>query len=201
MGFLILLELRKLIYDNANPKLSLHFFIFLILISVHGGGYMSNTKKLTCSGILIAIGVMSSHVIYIPVGVSKCFPIQHVINVLSAIFLGPLYALGNAFLISLLRNILGTGSLLAFPGSMFGAVLAGIFYRKFNKDIYAVIGEVVGTGIIGSLMAFPIASLLMGKKVGAFFFIIPFLLSTIGGSIIAYLIMKVISSRNLNKFY
>jgi energy coupling factor transporter S component ThiW len=74
---------------------------------------------------------MTGHLIYIPVGVAKAFPIQHLINILSAVLLGPAYALWNAFAISLLRNLLGTGSLLAFPGSMIGALLAGLLYQNF----------------------------------------------------------------------
>ena len=93
-----------------------------------------NTKKLVFSSMLIAIGTLLGHVIYIPVGVAKCFPIQHTINVISAVLLGPYFAILNAFSISLLRNILGTGSILAFPGSIFGALLASFLYKK-TKNI------------------------------------------------------------------
>lgn len=149
------------------------------------------TKQLTLSALLIAIGTLSAHVIYIPVGVSKCFPVQHFINVLSAVLLGPAGALLNAFIISLLRNIIGTGSLLAFPGSMIGALLAGILYSKRKNINFAIAGEIIGTGLIGSLLSIPIANILMGKNLGAAFFILPFSLSTISGSAIAYFILKV----------
>ena len=148
------------------------------------------TRKMTLSSLLIAIGVIAGNLIFIPVGAAKCFPIQHTINILSAVLLGPGYSVAIAFCISLLRNILGTGSLLAFPGSMIGALLAGILYRKTNKTSFAIAGEIFGTGILGGLVAFPIATLIMGKNVAALFFVVPFLISTIGGSIIAYLLMK-----------
>lgn len=160
------------------------------------------TKKLTISSLLIAIGVITGNIIFIPVGVSKCFPVQHTINVLAAVILGPGYGVAIAFCISLIRNILGTGSLLAFPGSMIGALLAGILYRKTKKNIYAVVGEIFGTGILGGLLAFPIANFIIGKKVGALFFVTPFLISTIGGSLLAYFILKVLDyskAINLNK--
>ena len=35
------------------------------------------TRKLTSAALLIAIGTLSAHLIYIPAGVSKCFPVQH----------------------------------------------------------------------------------------------------------------------------
>ena len=127
-------------------------------------------RKLTSAALLIAIGTLSAHLIYIPAGVSKCFPVQHAINVLGAVLLGPDYAVAIAFIISCLRNMFGTGSLLAFPGSM--------------------IGEVFGTGILGGFVAWLIASTLLGSKAVAWFFVPPFLVSTIGGSIIAGLLLK-----------
>ncbi|MDD7796197.1 energy coupling factor transporter S component ThiW [Clostridium sp. 'White wine YQ'] len=155
------------------------------------------TKKLTIASLFIAIGVVTGNLIYIPIGASKCFPMQGTINVLSGILLGPGYGVIVAFCISLLRNILGTGTLLAFPGSMIGAFLAGYLYLKTKKSFFAVLGEVFGTGILGALLSFPIAKLIMGKEVGALFYIVPFLISTVGGSLIAYLLVRVLSSTKL----
>jgi energy coupling factor transporter S component ThiW len=145
-------------------------------------------RKLTFTALFIAIGVFSAHLVYIPIGIAKCFPVQHAINVLLAILLGTRYSVSAAFSISLLRNILGTGSLLAFPGSMLGAALSAILYKKTNHIAGAIIGEIVGTGILGSLVAYPVAKYIIGSQVGAFFFVVPFLVSTTGGSLIAYLL-------------
>jgi len=117
-------------------------------------------KKMLYSAILIAAGVLTGHLVSIPVGLSRCFPVQHTINVLSAVLLGPFYAIVNAFAISLLRNLLGTGTLLAFPGSLFGAALAGLFFRLFKRNIAAAAGEILGTGLLGGLSAFPLLSFL-----------------------------------------
>lgn len=151
-----------------------------------------NIRKLTLSAMFVALGVVLGNIIYIPVGVSKCFPIQHTVNVLSAILLGPGFSVSIAFIISLLRNLLGTGSLLAFPGSMIGAFLAGILYKKFKNKYLAAGGEIIGTGILGGLLAFPISKFVMGNEVLAFFFVYPFLLSTVGGSIVALLLLPII---------
>lgn len=148
------------------------------------------TKKLTVSAMFIAIGVLAGNLIYIPIGAAKCFPIQHTINVLSAVLLGPWYAVGNAFCISLLRNFMGTGSLLAFPGSMLGALLAGLVFKASSNKLAAAGGEIFGTSILGGLLAVPIATLVMGKEAGAFLYIFPFFISTLGGSIIAVLLLK-----------
>lgn len=144
------------------------------------------TRKLAYTGIFMAVGVLSAHLVYIPVGIAKCFPIQHVINILLAVLLGTRYSVSAAFGISLLRNMLGTGSLLAFPGSMAGAALAGILYKKTNSIGGAIIGELIGTGVIGALLAYPVAHYFIGSPAGAFFFIVPFLISSAGGSMLAY---------------
>ena len=147
-------------------------------------------QKMTFTALFITIGVLSAHLVYIPVGIAKCFPVQHAINILLAVLLGTRYSVSAAFGISLLRNILGTGSLLAFPGSMFGAALAGILYKRTNHILGAILGEIIGTGLLGGLVAFPVAKYIMGSQVGALFFVIPFLVSTTGGSIIAYLLYR-----------
>lgn len=149
-------------------------------------------KKLTLSSMFISFGVILGHLIYIPIGVSKCFPIQHTINVMSAIILGPFYSTVIAFTVSLLRNILGTGSLLAFPGSMAGALLAGVLYKTFKNKYLTMLGEVLGTGILGALAAGYMAKYIMGQEISGLFFIYPFALSTIGGTIIAFLILNII---------
>ncbi len=148
------------------------------------------TKKLTVSALLIAIGALAGQLIYIPIGASKCFPVQHTINVLSAVLLGPYYGVANAFCISLLRNFMGTGSLMAFPGSMVGALLAGQMYRLTQNNYVTAAGEVFGTGILGGFLAVPIATFLMGNAVGAFAYVVPFLISTTGGSVIAVIILQ-----------
>ena len=114
------------------------------------------------------------------------------VNVICAVLLGPWYGLGAAFIASLLRNLLGLGSLMAFPGSMCGALLSGLVYRKCKKLIPALIGEVFGTGVIGGLLAWPVAVLFMGVSAGAvafYAYIIPFLISTVAGSLISGLLL------------
>ncbi len=147
-------------------------------------------RKLTSAALLVAIGALSAHLIYIPAGVSKCFPVQHAINVMGAVLLGPDYAVAIAFLISCLRNMLGTGSLLAFPGSMVGALAAGLAYKRWPTVGAAMAGEVFGTGIVGAFIAWIIAALVLNSKASAWFFMPPFLISTVGGSIIAGLLLK-----------
>lgn len=158
-------------------------------------GKERTTKKLVLSGILIALATVLG-TFSIPILGAKAAPIQHFINVIAGITLGPVYGVFCAFISSLLRNILATGSLLAFPGSMVGVFFAGIMYKKFKSIELAVIGEVIGTGIIGALLAYPLASFVLGKEVALFVYIVPFTISSLVGSIIAYIILKVKAVRD-----
>ena len=151
--------------------------------------FIMKTKKLALAGMYAAVGVVCS-AFYIPFGITKCFPVQHMINVLCAVTLGPVYAVMCAFTISLIRNLLGTGTPLAFFGSMVGALFAGIIYNRTEKIHFAVIGEMVGTGIIGALLSYPVARLLLGNTTVAWYgFVIPFSVSTVCGSMIGYLFL------------
>lgn len=153
---------------------------------------MSKTMKMTMTAMLVAVGTLTSHLFYIPLGFTKVFPMQHFINVLSAVLLGPGYAVMQAFSVSLIRNMMGTGSLFAFPGSMIGAFLAAYLYRKSKKLTFAFFGEIVGTGILGALVCYPIATLLFGKDVALFGFIPSFLASSLAGSIFGIIILSII---------
>ena len=152
---------------------------------------MKNTKKLALAALFCALAVVGS-LFSFPVFGSKCAPVQHLVNILCAVLLGPWYGVGVAFVASLLRNLLGLGSLMAFPGSMIGALLCGIVYWKTKNLLATLVGEVFGTAVLGGLCAYPVAIFLMGKSAAdiAFYaYIVPFLISTAGGAVIAAVIL------------
>ena len=145
-------------------------------------------KKLVLTAVFAAVAVVGS-LFSFPVFGSKCAPVQHLINVLCAVILGPGYGVAAAFVSSLIRNLLGLGTLLAFPGSMCGALLAGILYHYIKKLPAAYIGEVFGTAVIGGMLSYPVTAFIMGSKRAALFtFVVPFLISTAGGTLLAVLI-------------
>lgn len=146
-----------------------------------------NIKKLAVAGIFCAVAVVGS-LFSFPVFGSKCAPVQHLVNILCAVLLGPAYGVGVAFCASLIRNVMALGSLMAFPGSMIGALLCGIVYKKTKNIPATLVGEVFGTGILGGLCAYPVAVLFMGKGgagLAFYAYVIPFLVSTAGGAVIA----------------
>ncbi len=144
----------------------------------------TNVKKLALSGLLVAVAVVGS-TFYFPVGVAKVMPVQHMVNVLAGVLLGPWYAVGAAFVTSCIRLAAGTGTPLAFPGSMVGALLCGLLYKKFGNTVSAFLGEVIGTGIIGAILAYPMAVLFLAKQAALFGFVIPFSISSLGGALIS----------------
>ena len=149
----------------------------------------SNIKKLTFTALMAALAVVGSMISF-PIAGSKCAPVQHLVNILCAVFVGPWWGVACAFIASLIRNLTGLGSPLAFPGSMCGALLAGLLYKFIKKTPVAYVGELIGTGIIGGMLSFPIAAFVMGNdKAALFTFVVPFLISSLGGTIIAIVIV------------
>ncbi|MCH5347778.1 MAG: energy coupling factor transporter S component ThiW, partial [Oscillospiraceae bacterium] len=113
------------------------------------------------------------------------------------VYLGPWYSLGMAFCASVIRNITGLGSPLAFPGSMVGAFLSGaMFHWVFKNKTLAVrlpaayVGELFGTSIIGGMLSFPIAYFVMENTAATLFgFVFPFFASSVVGTVIAAILV------------
>ena len=161
----------------------------------------TDTRKLCLAGILCAAAVVGS-LFYIPVFGSKCVPVQHMVNILCAVILGPFYGVGVAFCASVLRNLLGIGSLMAFPGSMLGALLCGLVFWKSKNIPLTLLAEVFGTAVLGGLCAYPIAIFFMGMQAGeiAFYaYVIPFLISTAGGAILSAALLGALQKTGIIK--
>ena len=159
----------------------------------------TNTKKLAIAGVFCAVAVIGS-LFSFPIFGSKCSPVQHMVNILCAVLLGPGYSLGAAFGAALIRNLLGLGSLMAFPGSMFGAFVCGLVYKKTKNIFGTLLGEVFGTAILGGLCAYPIGIFLMGQNAAniAFYaYVIPFFISTAVGAVISGVLIYTLNKSNV----
>ena len=95
----------------------------------------AHTRKVAYAVVLVAIGVALAPYTSFPIGIAKVNPTQHFINVIGAVVLGPWWAVLVAMVIGIIRNALGVGSLLAFPGGMIGALLAGYMFvwRRLDR--------------------------------------------------------------------
>lgn len=156
-------------------------------------------RKVALAGLFCAVAVLGS-LFSFPAFGSKCAPVQHAVNILCAVLLGPGYGLAGAFLAALIRNVLGIGSLMAFPGGMFGALLCGLVYAKTKSIPGTLFGEVFGTAVLGGLCAYPVAIFWMGKSAAglAFYvFVVPFLISTVGGAILAAILIYSLQTAGL----
>lgn len=150
--------------------------------------------KLTTLALLVALGVVLSPILRVP-GMA---PMQHFINVICAVLLGPWYALLCAVLIAVLRMLLMGINLLAVTGAVFGAVLSGILYRKTGKLLAAVIGEIIGTGIIGAIASYPVMALVYGNNDVVWLTYVPsFVLGTVIGGMTAFVFLLALKKRGL----
>lgn len=153
----------------------------------------TSTRKVAQAVILVAIGVALSPFTSFPIGIAKVNPTQHFVNVVGAMLLGPWWAMTIAAIIAVLRNALGVGTLLAFPGGMIGAFLAGYAYRYTRNLYWGALGEIVGTGILGALVSgLLVAPVFMHSTMALGILIASFLASTILGSVVGLLALKIL---------
>lgn len=163
---------------------------------------MKNSKglvKLTVLSMLIALGVVISPLLRFE---GMC-PMAHFINIVCSVLLGPWYSLLCATLIGIIRMVLMSIPPIALTGAIFGAFLSGLFYKlSKGRIIFAVIGEIIGTGIIGAILSYPVMTFLWGKEGLSWIFYVPsFICGTlIGGSIAFVFLKKLLSSGLLKQF-
>ena len=147
-------------------------------------------RKLTIAAMLVAVAVVGQPVFHPNVWLQVLAGAAHGQRAGRGVPRPRAYAFGMAFVASLLRNLLGLGTLLAFPGSMIGALLCGLLYKAWPRLPVAYAGEVFGTGILGGMASYPVAALLMNNASAALFTFVPsFLLSTAVGAAISVLVL------------
>ena len=154
-----------------------------------------NLLKLIVLAMLIAIGVVISPLLRVE---GMC-PMAHLINIVCSVFLGPWYSLLCATMIGIIRMFTMGIPPIALTGAVFGAFLSGVFYRiSKGKIIFAVLGEIIGTGFIGAIMSYPVMTFLWGREGLSWLFYVPsFICGTLIGGSIAYVFLRKIAANGV----
>lgn len=157
-----------------------------------------DTRKAAYAVVFVAMGVALAPYTSFPVGIAKINPTQHFINVLGAVLLGPWWAAAVAGAVGVIRNVMGVGTLLAFPGGMIGAFMAGYAYKITRNRHLAAGGEIVGTGAIAPVVsALLVAPVLMGKAIPLLALVPSFLGSTVAGAVLGVLAIRLLERADM----
>lgn len=157
-----------------------------------------DTRKTAYAVVFVAMGVALAPFTSIPLGIARINPTQHFVNILGAVILGPGWAVVIAGVIGLIRNMMGVGTLLAFPGGMIGAFLAGVVYAGTRNVYLGAAGEIVGTGLIAPVVsALAVAPFLMGKAIPLMALVPSFLGSTIAGAVLGVMAVKLLDRADI----
>ncbi len=161
-------------------------------------GYSTLTKKVATTAILIAVGLVLSYLnpfAYFTIFGTKINPFAHLINAMTGVLLGIIFAVVTATGIAALRFSLGIGTIHAFHGGISGAVVVGIFAHVLRKKApnhveYAAFTEPLGTIFIGGTIAQLVAPI--GGIEGIFTYWALFAASCIPGCILGFIMLKVL---------
>jgi len=128
------------------------------------------TLNLALAACFTALGVAIAPFLNFPFLGTRAFPGQHFVNALSGVILGPWWGALIAALIGVVRNLLGVGTVFAFPGGIPGALVVGLAYRatrrlRWRRLRYAAaLLEQVGTVPIGATISLFLVAPLMGWR-------------------------------------
>ncbi len=159
---------------------------------------MTNSKKLLkmlILAMLVSLGVVISPILRVE---GMC-PMAHFINIVCSVLLGPWYSLACAVIIGIIRMVTMGIPPIALTGAIFGAFVSGVFYRTSKGNLlFAVLGEVIGTGIIGAIISYPVMSIFWGKEGLTWLFYVPsFICGTLIGGSIAFAFLKKLSKTGM----
>lgn len=155
--------------------------------------------KMITLAMLVAIGVVISPILRVESPFGNMCPMAHLINIVCGVLMGPWWSLLCATLIGVLRMLFMGIPPLALTGAVFGAVLSGLFYRLSNgRILFAVLGEIIGTGIIGAIASYPVMTYLWGKTGLTWLFYVPsFIVGTLIGGTIAFIFLSALKKSSV----
>ncbi|WP_208559844.1 energy coupling factor transporter S component ThiW [Marinilactibacillus kalidii] len=128
-------------------------------------------------------------------------PMSSVMNIIAGVLLGPLYGTMMALICGLIRMLLFGIPPLALTGAVFGAFFAGMLYKLGGNMYWSMAGEIIGTGIIGSLLSYPVMVWFTGSQQNFYWFIYTprFVGATLIGSVIAFMVLVKLKETSIFK--
>jgi len=168
---------------------------------------VSATKRISLFIVVVSLGIIIAPLLWFPFFTTKAYPGQHLINALAGVMLGPWWAAAAAILIGIVRNILGIGTIYAFPGGIPGGVVVGLVYLVTRRSkrpairYLAALAEPIGTVLIGGTLSLAVIAPIIGdprllgavEQYGLWCFLPVFwsgwALSSIPGSVAGYLVL------------
>lgn len=169
---------------------------------------LTHTQAIALDAVLAAVAVVLSIVPgSIPIGPTKVLPYQHMVNVIAGVVLGPWHAALMATIAGVIRNVLGVGTLFAFPGGVPGGLLVGLAHRylvrgRDESGFFEPVGTFAGALISAWLVA-PALGVAFKPAFGLTeqwaLFSVFFLMSSVPGTLAGYAILKALRARGLVK--
>lgn len=166
----------------------------------------NKNKRIATSAVFVGVGLILSYLnvfAYFTIAGSKINPYAHMINGMMGVLVGLSLACTTALAIAVLRFSLGIGSILAFPGGISGALITGtvsyILRKKKPKYVdYASLTDPIGTIFIGGTISdFLLPLYGVPTFEGILFWWGLFALSCIPGTILGFLMLKVLKKAGI----
>ncbi|MGO1337576.1 MAG: energy coupling factor transporter S component ThiW [Leuconostoc fallax] len=143
-------------------------------------------KKMVVAALLSGLSYALSTMITFP----NMAPFQHFVDVIAAILLGPWYATLSGLITGVARMSFEARPATSVVSILVAPALAAWLYRLTGKIWGAVLGEIVGVGVIGALLSYPVMKYIYGLDLKHFYYYMPFFIpSVVVGSILGGLMM------------
>ena len=164
-------------------------------------------RKLAILIVFTALAIAISPFTVFVVSGSKANPTQHMTNAILGVLLGPFWAVAAAVMIGAVRNMLGVGTVFAFPGGIPGGFVVGSVYwilKRFKRSektrLMSALAEPIGTLLIGvPISVFMVAPWLGQPIANSLIFGFGWALSCIPGSMIGFTVLLILKRIGIGK--
>lgn len=177
-----------------------------------------HVKKIAIVSVFSALGVVVAPFSWFAFAGSKAFPGQHMVNAILGVLVGPFWTAIAAIIIGIIRNVLGIGTVYAFPGGIPGGIVVGVIYwllKRFKLSkkirIASALAEPIGTVLIGATLSLYLVAPWIGTEkildllnakgplLAYLIFGAAWALSSVPGSILGFFILLILSRVGISR--